>query len=235
MTNDLSQKLQLVAETLEWYAAHEAIYPVLNNCVSAKAKEAQAVLAGVIEGLEASQHQPVAVEPGVESEGEWAIPLSSMSGLSQDTFSKMMRVIRYGGQVDFVARCDGREYRWQCDGLKYARLRPIIQGAGMDEEVSDENIKAHEARVKHILKDASKQSVKLKQPTRHESTSAEVASKAGRVMAEADGLIELLEDTYPGIDHDDFQMIHDFFGDAKSVAASALTQREPAGNGGNHD
>lgn len=53
----------------------------------------------------------------------WFIPLSSMSSLSRDTFRKMMRIIEHGGQVDVVARVDATEYRWECDGLKYAELR----------------------------------------------------------------------------------------------------------------
>ena len=51
----------------------------------------------------------------------WCIPLESMSSVAQETFIKMMDIIRHGGQVDVVARCDGKDYRWQCDGLKYAR------------------------------------------------------------------------------------------------------------------
>lgn len=50
----------------------------------------------------------------------WLIPLSSMSQLARETFTQMMRVISKGGSVDVVARCDGRDYRWECDGLKYA-------------------------------------------------------------------------------------------------------------------
>jgi len=51
----------------------------------------------------------------------WFIPDDCMSGIAEDTFHKMMSIIKHGGAVDVVARCDGKEYRWQCDGLKYAK------------------------------------------------------------------------------------------------------------------
>lgn len=51
----------------------------------------------------------------------WFIPEDSMSEIAQGTFKKMMDVIERGGQVDVVARCDGKDYRWECDGLKYAQ------------------------------------------------------------------------------------------------------------------
>lgn len=51
----------------------------------------------------------------------WMIPLSSMSSVAQETFEKMMQIIKHGGQVDVVARRDGKDYRWECDGLKYAK------------------------------------------------------------------------------------------------------------------
>lgn len=58
----------------------------------------------------------ISVQPG------WYIPLDCMSGIAEDTFAAMMKIIKHGGQVDVVARVDGKEYRWQCDGLKYAKL-----------------------------------------------------------------------------------------------------------------
>ncbi len=56
-----------------------------------------------------------------ELEG-WFIPLESMSSLAQETFANMMSIIKHGGQVDVVARKDGQEFRWECDGLKYAKM-----------------------------------------------------------------------------------------------------------------
>jgi hypothetical protein len=50
----------------------------------------------------------------------WFIPDEIMSTLAQETFMEMVNVICNGGAIDVVARCDGRQYRWECDGLKYA-------------------------------------------------------------------------------------------------------------------
>lgn len=61
-------------------------------------------------------------KPAAEAEG-WFIPLDCMTGIAQDTFKKMISTIRHGGEVDVVARIDGKEYRWECDGLKYAKLQ----------------------------------------------------------------------------------------------------------------
>jgi hypothetical protein len=58
----------------------------------------------------------------------WFIPLSCMTKLAQETFTQMMAVIAKGGQVDVIARCDGRDYRWECDGLKYAKPLPTAPG-----------------------------------------------------------------------------------------------------------
>lgn len=60
-------------------------------------------------------------------EAGWFMPLDSMSDLAQESFIKMMKVICHGGRADVVARVDGKEYRWQCDGLKYARLIPPMK------------------------------------------------------------------------------------------------------------
>ena len=57
----------------------------------------------------------------------WFISLKYMSGIAQAEFVKMINTIKGGGQVDVVARCDGKEYRWECDGLKYADFIPSMQ------------------------------------------------------------------------------------------------------------
>ncbi len=54
------------------------------------------------------------------SDNGWFIPDASMSTLAQETFMKMMNIICTGGAVDVVARVDGKQYMWECDGLKYA-------------------------------------------------------------------------------------------------------------------
>lgn len=51
----------------------------------------------------------------------WFIPDEMVGPVSQQTFREMMQIIGTGGAVDVVARVDGKEYRWQCDGLKYAK------------------------------------------------------------------------------------------------------------------
>lgn len=53
------------------------------------------------------------------SEG-YFIPLSCMSELAQKTFKSMIETIKHGGTVDVCARVNGKEYRWECDPLKYA-------------------------------------------------------------------------------------------------------------------
>lgn len=58
----------------------------------------------------------------------WFIPDCHMTESAQETFCAMMRVISTGGSVDVCARKDAREYRWECDGLKYA-IRTVIQPA----------------------------------------------------------------------------------------------------------
>lgn len=52
----------------------------------------------------------------------WFIPLDCMSGSAEDNFSKMVSITKHGGMVDILARVDGEEYRWECDGLKYAEF-----------------------------------------------------------------------------------------------------------------
>lgn len=69
----------------------------------------------------------------VEGADGWFVPGEAMSDLAQSTFIKMMNIIKKGGQVDVVARCNGKDYRWECDALKYAR-RAVetkqVQGEG---------------------------------------------------------------------------------------------------------
>jgi hypothetical protein len=50
----------------------------------------------------------------------WFIPDEMVGPVSQKTFMEMMNIICRGGMVNVVARVDGKEYYWQCDGLKYA-------------------------------------------------------------------------------------------------------------------
>lgn len=50
----------------------------------------------------------------------WFIPDEMVGPVSQQTFMKMMNIICTGGMVNVSARVDGKEYHWQCDGLKYA-------------------------------------------------------------------------------------------------------------------
>ena len=76
-------------------------------------------------------------QPDERTEG-WFIALKYMSGIAQAEFVRMMNTIKHGGQVDVVARVDGREYRWECDGLKYA---DFIAGAPKRES-SDAEIDA---------------------------------------------------------------------------------------------
>lgn len=54
----------------------------------------------------------------------WYIPFDCMSGPANKTFREMNAIIKRGGQVDVVARCNGKDYRWECDGLKYAKTAP---------------------------------------------------------------------------------------------------------------
>lgn len=73
----------------------------------------------------------------------WFIPLESMSDIAQMTFANMISVIKQGGSVSVVAHCDGKDFRWQCDGLKYAkRLSPspaTEEGAFTPQEVENLN------------------------------------------------------------------------------------------------
>jgi len=64
----------------------------------------------------------LAAKPEVGEDG-WFIPLSCMSAVAQSQFRNMNAIIKHGGQVDVIARVDAKEYRWQCDGLKYAKLQ----------------------------------------------------------------------------------------------------------------
>lgn len=50
----------------------------------------------------------------------WLIPDYQLNKIQQNTFAEMMRVIRHGGSIDVTARIDGKDYRWQCDGLAHA-------------------------------------------------------------------------------------------------------------------
>lgn len=52
----------------------------------------------------------------------WFIPLDAMSDITQEKFDVMINTISHGGQVDVIARVDGKDYCWQCDGLKYAEF-----------------------------------------------------------------------------------------------------------------
>lgn len=71
----------------------------------------------------------------VDEEG-WFIPVKNMSSVARSTFSKMVNRIKHGGTVDVVARIDREEYRYQCDGLKYAeyRTQPPQQSALTEKE-----------------------------------------------------------------------------------------------------
>lgn len=42
----------------------------------------------------------------------------------KDSFVNMMKILKHGGQIDVVARIDGKDYRWECDGLQHAVLLP---------------------------------------------------------------------------------------------------------------
>ncbi|MBP3958387.1 hypothetical protein J8F10_24320 [Gemmata sp. G18] len=75
----------------------------------------------------------------------WFIPLDCMSGLAEDTFVKMIATIRHGGEVDVIARIDGKEYRWECDGLKYAKLRTPPHQADGFEASQNQRCRAEEA------------------------------------------------------------------------------------------
>lgn len=85
------------------------------------------------------------------SEGGWIIPKGAMSRLAQDTFSKMVDVISKGGSVRVFARCDGRDYVWQCDALKYAKaIEPRSEICVIDQALANAaqilaNFKACEA------------------------------------------------------------------------------------------
>lgn len=74
------------------------------------------------------------VEPSEISVAEdgWFIPCDCMSSIAENTFCEMISVIKRGGAVDVLARCDGKDYRWQCDGLKYAKYirqpEPVSSG-----------------------------------------------------------------------------------------------------------
>jgi len=74
-----------------------------------------------------------------EQEKGWFIPASNMSSLAKETFANMLETINHYGQVDVVARVDGRDYRWECDGLKYARpvIAPSLTPAQRDELVEE--------------------------------------------------------------------------------------------------
>jgi isopenicillin N synthase-like dioxygenase len=42
----------------------------------------------------------------------------------KDSFVNMMKILKHGGQIDVVARIDGKDYLWECDGLQHAVLLP---------------------------------------------------------------------------------------------------------------
>jgi hypothetical protein len=113
-------------------AIFEAIQPFLRPQHTAPAVSADApthedgAQTGSTESHSASQRVTSAATPAYAwrpIEG-WLIPSSGMSQIARDTFHKMMSVIKHGGQVDVVARRDGKDYRWQCDGLK--RAEPFL-------------------------------------------------------------------------------------------------------------
>lgn len=67
-------------------------------------------------GDEISMAEQVAID------GYWVISIASMSQIARERFCRMVAVIKRGGQVDVVARCDGKDYRWECDSLKYFKF-----------------------------------------------------------------------------------------------------------------
>lgn len=52
----------------------------------------------------------------------WIIPFKHMNQLQKDAFADMAKICSHGGQIDVVARIDGKDYRWQCDALAHAKL-----------------------------------------------------------------------------------------------------------------
>lgn len=65
------------------------------------------------------------------------IPCDCMSSIAENTFCEMMSIIKRGGSVDVIARVDGKEYRWQCDGLKYAKLLSATPAAMTECRIED--------------------------------------------------------------------------------------------------
>lgn len=55
-----------------------------------------------------------------ETDNGWFVSDESMSLMAQDTFMKMMNTISGAEMINVYARVDGKNYHWQCDGLKYA-------------------------------------------------------------------------------------------------------------------
>jgi len=62
-----------------------------------------------------------------EGANGWFIPDEAMSDLAQGTFARMMNIIKSGGSVDVVARAGGKDWRWECDGLKYAQRAKVSE------------------------------------------------------------------------------------------------------------
>lgn len=51
----------------------------------------------------------------------WFIPDEHQNTMQMETFMSMINTICHGGMINVHARIDGKEYRWQCDGLAHAR------------------------------------------------------------------------------------------------------------------
>ena len=156
---------------------------------------------------------------------------SDAAGAVDDDFSYLKKAVaeqqeeKSGYWYSCTGCFEGGEYGGNEQYYPYSKVFQCRPGSGCHEcggigVVWDDT--DYEEHAKFLAKEDAKT---MQQPTRHESTSAEVASKAGRVLADAPKLInDLSQDD--AIDWKWFDRLDVFIDDAKSVAASALTQRE---------
>lgn len=64
----------------------------------------------------------------------YVVPLSHMSKIQETAFMSMILAIKRADNIEVIACVDGKDYRWQCDALKYAYLSNAERATNGDSE-----------------------------------------------------------------------------------------------------